>query len=970
MEKGCASITGGTYFTPQGGENQATACDFTCAVGKVKKADSRRCDDPALGTYVDSNVQYNCFPPDSDSATDATAESAAELSQRGGTDWLATQPSTVTTRESCKLDGCVGDKVFTDSTKTLCRDLNFGHYKNTLHAEQSCSQSATDATALSNLGGTAWDTDQSGVRKATDCKLAGCSGSKVFKDSKKAVCINLPTDHYKKADHTSESCGTKPITSTGWSNDQSGVNQKSKCKFVCTTGRQPVGSGENGKCSIPDGYIATGNGTPSQCTNGKVANTAQSQCDAPRQGYFSKNGVETPCKGNPPATSTDWTSVQPSTVTSDTTCEFDCASGRTVSGVGGTGSCTLDRGYFATTTNDATPCGTAPDSSTDWSSSQSGVKQKSDCEFDCASGRTASSTKGSGGTCDINAGHVATGGPASDNPATLCTGGTVPNTGQDKCVNPSTGHYSKNGIETDCTVLDHGTFTANTVPLSTDNCPFTCNSNYGANAANTDCITCPTGEYLSKGVCTDVQGNYVSANNIITQKECTGNLIPKNDKSDCISNDCSSKIGDGTGILTVEGGTCQLTGCNAGFYEKNSSNSCTTVEANSGYYSGATSKGTKDCSDDVTKPDYASWTNLAGSNKVGDCTWACNTGYTIDSGGTGCKIHETLTKIELNSQDLKGISGSKNAIEKNVTSLRFTITASDVAWWYVTHIPPTTFNPKGKKTTDQGATEGDRSWTTTQPTSYPVSSFSTEREYRLYVWVADANQDVKLSSISSDPFTVDKTAPTGLSLSSEPNKEEDPGTTTASFTFSAVDTTDITYYYCTGSKTCTLTPVTGDSLSLTSLSHGSHILRYKAEDELGQATSVETFDWKILRCEKNIMETRDSGTTPAFAHGTQTRTCAGDGMSWGPLSVATCDGGFYRKDKINNDNTIKEGKTCVLVGKKSVSLQGDITATRCTDQTVPNGKKTKCVSCGAGLHTEKNVQCVPNIRALPKPCFY
>ena len=89
-EKGCASITGGTYFTPQGGELRAAACDFTCAVGKVKKTDSRRCDDPILGTYVDGNVQHNCFPPDSDSATDATAESAAELSRRGGTAWLGT----------------------------------------------------------------------------------------------------------------------------------------------------------------------------------------------------------------------------------------------------------------------------------------------------------------------------------------------------------------------------------------------------------------------------------------------------------------------------------------------------------------------------------------------------------------------------------------------------------------------------------------------------------------------------------------------------------------------------------------------------------------------------------------------------------------------------------------------------------------------------------------------------------------
>ena len=115
VEKGCASITGGTYITPQGGELQATACDFTCAVGEVKKTNSRRCDDPVLGTYVDGNVQYNCFPSDATNPDFAT-DSATELSRRGGTNWLATQPSTVITRGSCKLDGCVGDKVWTDST--------------------------------------------------------------------------------------------------------------------------------------------------------------------------------------------------------------------------------------------------------------------------------------------------------------------------------------------------------------------------------------------------------------------------------------------------------------------------------------------------------------------------------------------------------------------------------------------------------------------------------------------------------------------------------------------------------------------------------------------------------------------------------------------------------------------------------------------------------------------------------------
>ena len=98
---------------------------------------------------------------------------------------------------------------------------------------------------------------------------------------------------------------------------------------------------------------------------------------------------------------------------------------------------------------------------------------------------------------------------------------------------------------------------------------------------------------------------------------------------------------------------------------------------------------------------HASWTNPAGSDESSDCTWACETGYTKNSPqNTACIIHETLTGIALTSQDLQGISNSKKAIKPSVTNLRFTITSSDVLWWYVTHTPPTTFNPRGKKTSD------------------------------------------------------------------------------------------------------------------------------------------------------------------------------------------------------------------------------------------------------------------------------
>ena len=160
------------------------------------------------------------------------------------------------------------------------------------------------ATELSSRGGTAWGTDQSGVTVATECKLAGCLGSKVFKDNKKAECKNLPTNHYKDSDHTSESCGTPPASSTGWNSDQSDVSQKANCKFTCVSGRTISGTGESGSCTLNQGYFAT------------TANDATS------------------C-GTAPGSSTGWENPQPSSVTSATECIFECESGRTASSTKG-----------------------------------------------------------------------------------------------------------------------------------------------------------------------------------------------------------------------------------------------------------------------------------------------------------------------------------------------------------------------------------------------------------------------------------------------------------------------------------------------------------------------------------------------------------------------------------------------------------------------------------------------------------
>ena len=418
------------------GSSQWEPCSATSCDANYKKVNGT-CQKSAKGYYVNKNVQYSCFPSDSDPNTNAEDESAAELSRRGGTDWIAVQPSTVTRRADCKLEGCVADDKIFNTAKT--------------------------------------------------------------------GCVDLPSGHYKKSDHTSESCGTVPTSSTGW------------------------------------------------------------------------------------------TDPQPSSVAS-----------------------------------------------------------KVSCLFDCASGRTASSTKGESGTCDIKPGHVSKGGPSSNNAATQCKGGTVSNSAQTACQNPAKGHYSKDGVETPCSpAKEHSTFAENTGGLSTDACPFVCDENYGLNADESACITCGVGQYLDllKGTCRGVSPGYVSKAYTLTQTECTGNTIPNSDKSVCVSNACPSSkaITKGVGQLLVDGGDCTLVSCEGGYYEDfhNNPGKCTQIPADSGIYSPANDKQYSECSDSVTLPSYAHWKHLAGIDSSAGCTWACGTGHKPNSGKTGCDIKETLTQIAL-----------------------------------------------------------------------------------------------------------------------------------------------------------------------------------------------------------------------------------------------------------------------------------------------------------------------------------
>ena len=503
-------------------------------------------------------------------------------------------------------------------------------------------------------------------------------GSKVFKDNKKAECKNLPANHYKKADHTSGSCGTVPITSTGWGSDQSDVSQKANCKFACATGRQPVGTGENGECSIPDGHIATGNGTPTQCTNGEVANTAQSKCVNPGQGHFSKNGVETPCKGSAPATSTGWVGTQPSTVTSDTTCEFDCASSRSPVGTGSNGKCDIPDGHIATGNGSPTQCtngkvantaqsqcvdptkghyskngvetpckGNPPASSTGWVGVQpSTVTTEGSCQFTCASGRDASGT-GENGSCNLKNGYFATTatnaidcgtapgssqgwdndqsnvGQKSECKFVCATGRDTNGTGDKGSCSLKNGYFATTAND----AIDCGTAPGSSQGWDNDQssvgqkseCKFVCSKGRQpvGTGANREC-SIPDG-YIATG------------NGAPTQ--CTGGKVSKGAQTQCVSPQSGhfSKDGVETSCGTVhdsvsswaadQSTVTQVSDCNIAC-----ASSGTTVPARAGASTGTTAQCEKQCSP-----------NNAPANS-GRIAWATSAGGGSGGWGTNCEV--------------------------------------------------------------------------------------------------------------------------------------------------------------------------------------------------------------------------------------------------------------------------------------------------------------------------------------------
>ena len=323
MEQACDDlypIVGGTYITPQGGEDQGAACDFTCPEEKVKKADSRRCDDPLLGTYVLTNIQYNCWAPDSDSSTNAADESVAELSRRGGTAWASDQ-SGVRTAAACKLATCAGTNKALNTAKTACDCVPSHHPDGTdgincVSNTRDCNPAPNNGKGKQVWGGTAWRTCQithcdgghwkSGracvavtgryVSPKKNMARIACAGSEIPNPSK-TTCTNCPNDQHTENNiscisniHTGSTCKTGNLPSQAsqttavkqtWSGGSWGACEATACKngYAVSNGVCTATLCRPGQTQL----VAISNGERKQvCANNgnSWVNQEITQCDA------------------------------------------------------------------------------------------------------------------------------------------------------------------------------------------------------------------------------------------------------------------------------------------------------------------------------------------------------------------------------------------------------------------------------------------------------------------------------------------------------------------------------------------------------------------------------------------------------------------------------------------------------------------------------------------------------------------
>ena len=484
VETNCGS---GTYAAG----NVARSSCASCIAGNVVNSGKTTCGFPAAGHYADANrVETDC-----PGGTYATANNASRDGQAACTSCAAGTASTATGLTTACSDCSPGDRQpsarqtsclscnagqVSSSGATACGNPRKGYYSSSTQVEISCTDSDNGNAGIQPpAGADDWVNPQpSGVTSAAACRVVCDAGKVRNSQSATTSCADPNKGYYSDSNRDAAAC-----------TDSDGVR----------SGIQPPTDATDWVAVQPSAVNSAGTCRIAGCGNGKVPNNTNISCVNPAIGYYSDNGVEIPCadsdNGNagiqPPTDATGWLNPQPSTVTSSTPCRIaGCGNGKVPNNVSVPTNCNdPKKGHYSNSGVEA-PC-TDSDGSTaadidppanaiDWEDPQPAA--------------VASAV-----ACRISG----------------CQNNTVPNATNTACVNPSIGHYSKNGVETPCEI---GTYASDSVaraacepcssPTATytnyfsgsftyswntgdtgntaDTCEFTCNTVVGTDVDGTD----------------------------------------------------------------------------------------------------------------------------------------------------------------------------------------------------------------------------------------------------------------------------------------------------------------------------------------------------------------------------------------------------------------------------------------------------------------------------------------------------
>ena len=550
------TLSDNAHWTNIAGASSSSHCTWACNSGWVQSGNT--CIAPLIGSYADAN-----------------GDSKSCLAKPSGSSWkLKVTVGGLVSVKACNFDCPLSHPIKTNTELSrACEALNPGEYE-----VEGTKHSCGGGQALTERGATNWAVSQSGVKKASACKIAGCTEAGKVLNSDKIGCVNLSTGSYKDSTtHEAVSCGTAPNHGT-WALSQVGVTEQSDCVFTCSTGRTPSGTGDNSTCELSTQDCSPANAPANSgtqtwdenkqpnagwdlcqvnvCSAGFDDNNENNRCEKTAPDYYSasKDKTRKDCTGNP--VHSQWVANETLGSRGASTyaeCKWACINAYTK---GSDNLC--HETTIACTANDKRG-------------------------RNIAAG-TKTYTTGSGyGICD---------------PQTCLAGFVL---ASNVCRPPNRGFYSKSGVETTCKDIPNKQAWLDNPArgLASDNCDFTC----------------------AGGFVKDGRACYESP-------QTRAFTVTENSVQKTLGQE-SRTYTAGTGY-----GAWSITSCIAGYDSTQDSTQCQKTE--SGYYSPAGNHQRISCK----KPDDSSWTTATGLTSELDCfiyAWRCDAGYDNQENGHLCE---------------------------------------------------------------------------------------------------------------------------------------------------------------------------------------------------------------------------------------------------------------------------------------------------------------------------------------------